>query len=281
MKNFIILLCLFLISSLSLDAQEKQTIAKIDSTVTTSKFIVEDGVRMWQYTSGGVTYKYPSVIGLHTVKPIDPSLITNKWLGYESLLFTTCGVTYKKPSGFKEVKLTSDAYSRRAGSKWRSQPFYLNHLLLVSNDNEFIAYGPDLHRYDSLRTIGLGTFNVYGDEILVMHLSQMRAVLREYFGKDVDWSNMLQIYPKEIAKKLFNTEEAIRVSFSLRPEDYFQPNDGTKKYKYADILVIHKDKRGMLLFNCLYTDEGKKDLNKYWKKIEKVLKFEKSFVMKD
>ena len=280
MKNFIILLCLFLISSLSLDAQEKQTMTREDSIRQSSVPIIENGVKMLQYTTGGVTYKCPlkPFIPLGTTQ--DPSLITNEWLGFESLDFTRDGVTYKKPSGFKELTLTHEAYSSRKG-KGVFAPFYLSSRFLASNDNEFIAYGPDLYPHHPLHSASVGKIHGDGDVILEMHLSQMRAVLRRYFGKDVDWSNMLQIYPKEIAKKLFNTDQAIRVSFSLHPEDYFQPNDGTKKYKYAEILVIRKDKRGMLLFNCLYTDEGKKDLNKYWKKIEKASKFEKNFVKKD
>ena len=271
MKNFIILLCLFLISSLNLDAQEKQA-----SSMVTNKDTVIDGVRT--LLCAGCKHTKVKKDELFYM-PIDSSLITNEWLGVRSLSFVTCGVTYKKPYGLKEVTLTYDACSRRA-DKGHSYPFYLEKILLASNDNEFIAYGPKLGQYDPLRSVGLGTFNVYGDEILEVHLSQMRGVLRKYFGKDVDWLSMIQFYPDEIAKKRFNADAAIRVSFNLHPEDYTQPNDGTKEYKYVDVLMIQKDKRGDLGFYCLYTDEGKKNLNKYWKKIEKASKFEKKFVKK-
>ena len=207
------------------------------------------------------------------IAEVDLSSVRYKWLGEKSLSFTRFGLDYKKPFGFKEV------------SKWEwfedneALGNFFSSTHLISKDEQFIAFGPVFCQpLTGLNLTMTKTLfpDVNSDILINAHLYQLRMILRDYFGADVDWKEMLQFYPDDVAKKRFNADAAIRTSYTLRPKDYYKED-----FKYVDIFLLYKKNRGFVCFYCVYTDRAQKKLKKYWKRIEGVLKFEKNFVMKD
>lgn len=87
--------------------------------------------------------------------------------------------------------------------------------------------------------------------------------------KDPDWTKILHYYPEEVVKNKFNADTVVRFSITLQPEDYYK-----KKFKYVDALFLQKNGRSYVYFYCFYTEKAKKRFDKYWQKIEGVLRYE-------
>ena len=87
----------------------------------------------------------------------------------------------------------------------------------------------------------------------------------------VDWRRYLEYYPEKQARKIFNADTAIRVSLNLLPDKVYNYKE---KYKYLDMLVLQKMKRGFIQIFVFTTEEGRKNLPYYWKKIETIFRYQ-------
>ncbi len=174
---------------------------------------------------------------------------------------------YKKPCGFKEDPL---------GDSLRFYPKLIEKLYssgidtIFTKDNQFITF---LTAFSIITKKDEKYFNKLShgksnDLVDKQHFSQMKAILKSFYGEEMEqkWKEKVTTYPKEEALKKFNADNAYRFSIKLTPEDYYK-----KEFKYIDLLFLQKKGRGYVYFTCLYTDKAKANLNKYWRKIEKVL----------
>ncbi len=209
--------------------------------------------------------KYDGGKDLIELDNVDTIKIKYKWIdSYHSSILEDMQIEYKKPSDFNETDLYNSFKKYRVLRYKLSTGTYA----LCSNDKEFIAllsiypiYTKETQR--KMEEVFPGSFDWIG----VQHFYQMKGILKSFYGKEMEqhWREKITTYPKEEAIHKFNADNAYRFSIALSPEDYYE-----KKFKYVDLLFLQKKGRGYVYFCCFYTDKAKKELNKYWSKIEKV-----------
>ena len=139
----------------------------------------------------------------------------------------------------------------------------------TSKDERYIAYMRHYSPDDPLRVLDM------------QHIWQIKgAVIRalghgyDYFLQKknfVDWRRYLEYYPEKRARKIFNADTVIRVSLNLLPDKVY---DYEGKYKYLDMLVLQKMRRGFIQLFVFTTEEGRKNLPYYWKKIETIFRYQ-------
>jgi len=113
------------------------------------------------------------------------------------------------------------------------------------------------------------------------HMWQIRASVIYALGYDYDyflqkknfvnWRRYLEYYPDKQTQKIFNADTAIRVSLNLLPDKVYNYKE---KYKYLDMLVLQKMKRGFIQIFVFTTEEGRKNLPYYWEKIETIFRYQ-------
>lgn len=199
----------------------------------------------------------------------NPIPIMYEWMGTDSRLLTTMKLTYKKPKGFKEVGgcVCFEEYPKIY------ELFTCLTNCLQSKDDQFYAfisvYRPftqkDVENYHSLFR---GKKNDLVDK---QHMHQIKAKLKEFYGEEKakDWKKLVIYYPEEKTKSIFNADTVIRFSLEFEPQDRYK-----KKFKYMDALFLQKKGRGYINLDCFYTEKAKKRLDRYWRKIEGMLKYE-------
>lgn len=102
------------------------------------------------------------------------------------------------------------------------------------------------------------------------HSWQMRGIIKRYYGEiGSSWTDSIKHYPADEAVTKFNADSAFYFSLNLNPEDYYKG-----VYKYVKVLVLQKKDRGYAYICSFYTDKAKKQLNKYWCRIERTLRYE-------
>ena len=189
-----------------------------------------------------------------------------KWMGTEGLTVTDkLKMKYRKPKGFQQ----DGASECLKGYPGLEYTFYgLDHRL-HSKDGQFLSclrfvYFPEDHQklyyLHHKRTVDTQQY------------WQMRAIMKHYYGDEIgeSWVDSIAVYSTEEARKKWNADSAFTFSLHLRPEDYYK-----KDFKYVKILLIQKKGRGGYAYIIsFYTDKAKENFDKYWRRIEKTLRFE-------
>lgn len=181
-------------------------------------------------------------------------------------------LTYKKPAIFDEIR-TGDCFK-----EYPRLEFILTCVdhQLKSKNEDFLAFIPVYRPPDSawIQYYFSGSHDVANQ----MYANQIRAKILTSLGKnasfhgpnaDFNWKAYVHYYPTEEAKLKFNADNAVSFPIHLTPNDYYKG-----KYKYLKALFLQKNGRGFINFWCFYTEQGKKDLDKYWKAIESVFRYE-------
>ena len=155
---------------------------------------------------------------------------------------------------------------------------------LLSNDGRFISF---LHffpifREEYKKRLDKLFYRKYPiDELLERHHRlKMRDFIKGYHGNhyfydltnegksDESWMEDITAYSMEEAHKKFNADSAFIFNLHLRPADYYK-----KDFKHLKVLLIQREGRGYACIYSFYTDEAKANLDKYWRKVEKMLRF--------
>lgn len=83
------------------------------------------------------------------------------------------------------------------------------------------------------------------------------------------WRDSIAVLSTEEARSKWNASSAYCFPLHLQPKDYYK-----KDYKHLKVLLIQREGRGYACIYSFYTDEAKANLDKYWRKVEKMLRFE-------
>lgn len=193
-----------------------------------------------------------------------------KWLGTDGLMVSEeMKLKYRKPKGFSEVVETEcfKDYPRL----WYT--FRCNSNLLKSNDGEFLAFMefPPIHTEEFEEEMNM-LFPLRAKKLVdKQHYWQMRGIIQKFYNDEIgeSWRDSLTIYSTEEARKKWNADSAFTFSFDLRPNDCYK-ND----FKYVKVLLIQKKGRGYAYFQFFYTDKAKKNFHRYWRRLEKTLRYE-------
>ena len=93
---------------------------------------------------------------------------------------------------------------------------------------------------------------------------------RSYFSMK-DLKKNVQYLPNKYAKSQFNADTVILYSLPVKPvngDKKFQ-----EKYSHCEVLMMQKNDLGPVFLYCFYSDEGYKNREKYFKKMEKAIGF--------
>ena len=176
-------------------------------------------------------------------------------------------VAYNKPIGFEEVPGTECFKS------WPKleEIITCSSRQLRSEDGQFLAFTSmyrTLNKEDSIFISKISPNGFIGTEWI--HEASIKHHIELSWGEKAaeNLKKYVEYYPAGKARRKFNADSAMFYSVKLEPEDYYQ-----NKYNHFDILCLAKKRRGVVFFYCFYTDEGKKKFNKYWKAVERTIRF--------
>ena len=178
-------------------------------------------------------------------------------------------LNYKKPHGFKEAYLESECFS--------SNPKLALLLTCISNklyndEGDFIAFMPI---YPVLSPQAVAEWKKiipnFKYEMNQIHISQAREMIKLDIGDKAaeEWRKHVTYYSEKDAKRKFNADTAFTFSLKLDSGQYYKD-----RYQYLDVLFIQKNGRSFVNLCCFYDETGKKNLPKYWKAIEGLLRYE-------
>lgn len=196
-------------------------------------------------------------------------LLGEGWIAPQDVaILKSMKLKYKKPRGFKEAYRASECFEPNSKLSL-SLTCVVNKL--YTKEEDFIAFMP-LHRVFGPEEIAdwkkiIPNFNYDVDQILN---SNLKRIIRVWYGDEAagDWEQYVTYYPTAEAKRKFNADKAVTFSIKLDSAEYFD------RYKYLDVFSIQKKGRGSVSFYCFYDEKGKKNLAKYKKAIEGVLRYE-------
>ena len=193
-----------------------------------------------------------------------------KWMGTDGLMVSDkMKLKYRKPKGFSEVD---------GGECFDDNPrlwhtFRCVSHLLKSNDGEFLAFMefPPIHTEEFETRINRLFPQRARNLVDKQHFWQMRAIIQKFYNDEIgeSWRDSITVYSIEEARKKWNADSAFTFSFDLRPNDCYKDD-----FKYVKVLLIQKKGRGYFYVRSFYTDKAKKRINRYWRRLEKALRYE-------
>lgn len=205
-----------------------------------------------------------------TIIDNDTTPLVYKWMGSDSRLLTEgMKIVYQKPKKFVEIPTTEcfKDYSKLEST------FTCMGNQLHSKDEQFISFlvFPDIYTKEFQERLNwLSVGNRDEDWVDKQHYRQMRSIIKGYYGEiGSAWTDSIKHYPADEAVTKFNADSAFYFSLNLNPEDYYKGG-----YKYVKVLMLQKKDRGYAYICSFYTDKAKKQLSKYWCRIEKTLCYE-------
>lgn len=190
-----------------------------------------------------------------------------KWMGTEGLTVTDkLKMKYRKPKGFQQDG-ASECFKEYPNLE---RTFGCEDHRLCSKDGQFLSflsfvYFPEDHQ--KLYYL----YHKRKETVDAQQYWQRRAILKDYYGDAIgeSWVDSIAVYSTEEARKKWNADSAFTFSLHLRPEDYYK-----KDFKHVKILMIQKKGQGYAYITSFYTDKAKENFDKYWRRIEKTLRFE-------
>lgn len=199
------------------------------------------------------------------------SLAQNKtsqyqWLGSSSdILVKEMNMSYQKPKTFVE---NTDKISLKYSPKLELIYGASKYQKLVSEDKEVVVFININPVYTQEFANEMNALFASQDHNIVdrQHHFQTIFTLKTYLGKQAakNWKHYVKYYSQENAKKIFNADTAFTYTLNLNKEDILQD-----KYRYATSLILQRKGKGYITLEVFYTEKAKKNLNKYWRRIEK------------
>ena len=125
------------------------------------------------------------------------------------------------------------------------------------------------HRWKMKRTLK-GYYDVSGVYVNPNDPTQLLYDASRVRNIGDSWRDSITVFSTGEARRKWNADSAFTFSLHLRPEDYYK-----KDFKHVKILLIQKKGRGGYAYIIsFYTDKAKENFDKYWRRIEKTLRFE-------
>lgn len=192
-----------------------------------------------------------------------------KWMGTDGrMVADDMRLEYRRPKRFRE-----DGTTERFKNYPRLEETFSNQgPQLLSYDGQvisFLEFAP-IFTKEFEKTVNQ-LFPQHTRELVdKQHRWQMRGRLKQYYGESIceSWADSITVFSTEEARRKFNADSAFIFSLYLRPADYYKGN-----FKYMKALLIQKKGRGYACIYSFYTDKAKAKFNKYWRKIEKTLRY--------
>jgi len=178
-------------------------------------------------------------------------------------------LNYKKPDGFKEAYLTSECFE--LDSKLARMLTCIGNKL-YTDEEDFIAFMP-VYPVLSPKDIAdwkeiIPNFKYEIDQLHINEVRQMIKVGLRYRAAK-EWKKHVTYYSTKETKRKFNADTAFTFSLKLDSADYYKD-----RYQHLDILFIQKNGIGYGHFICFYDENGRKNIVKYRRAIEGVLRYE-------
>ena len=192
-----------------------------------------------------------------------------KWMGTSGrMVADDMRLKYRKPKGFREDGST-ECFKNYPNLK---ETFSCQGPQLHSNDEMFISFLEFVPMYtkEFEKTVNQ-LFPQHTRELVdKQHRWQMRGRLKQYYGESIceSWADSITVFSTEEACRKFNADSAFTFSLHLHPADYYKGN-----FKYMKALLIQKKGRGYACIYSFYTDKAKAKFDKYWRRIEKTLRY--------
>ena len=221
----------------------------------------------------------------HLTNMIDVFRLDYQWRDSTGRLSVTedMKMEYRQPEGFSEDN-SEECFN---GYHNLSSAFFgcLN-TQLHSDDGQFVSFlqfAPLYSKTDEKRLRWV--FGDFPKEKLfnIHHLYKMRGFIKRHYTKSgfyrgkyyyIDevgdsWRDSITVLSTEETRRKWNADSAFTFSLHLRPSDYYK-----KDYKFLKVLLIQRKGRGYACIYSFYTDKAKENFDKYWRRIEKTLRFE-------
>ena len=197
------------------------------------------------------------------------NLLGKEWISPEAVAtLKSMKLNYKKPEGFNEAYLVSECFE--PNSKLALALTCISNKL-YTDKGDFITF-MSVIPFLSTKDIAdwESTVPNFNYDIDQLHNNKLRHIMKIWYGDSAaeDWQHYLSYYSTVKAKSKFNADTAITFSITLDSAEYYD------KYNYLDVFLIQKNGRGFVTFYSFYDEEGKKNLDKYKKEIEGILRFE-------
>ena len=191
-----------------------------------------------------------------------------KWMGSEGeMVADSMKLKYRKPKGFRQDG-TLECFKDYPNLR---RTFSCIGHRLHSEDGQFLSFLSFVYFYEYHRNLYYLSHK-RKRTVDSQHHSQIRAIFKDYYGDEIgdSWRDSVTVVSTEEARKKWNADSAFTFSLHLRPEDYYK-----KDFKHVKILLIQKKGQGYAYITSFYTDKAKENFDKYWRRIEKTLWFEK------
>ena len=188
----------------------------------------------------------------------------------EDILKHKMKMSYSKPAGFDEL-LRPECFK---GNPQLSRTITCSFYQLVSMDGEcilFLQIYPPFTRQDSIDMTKL--IPGYDHDVVdKQHMYHIKEDIRESRGEGAapHWRDYVTYYRSGEARKKFNADSAIFVPIGYKDPSYYYQG----KYSHFEALYLQKKGRGFINFYCFYTDAGAKDIKRYRKIMEGILRYE-------
>jgi hypothetical protein len=184
------------------------------------------------------------------------------------------GINYTMPEGFIDLKIKEepfrDKYPIRAYSP----------VLQSKDENCILMYALILPPYeDSVMTFTYGDCSsccVNTNYRETAHRNLICMELRDILGiNDLDNRNdHISILPVEKAKEWFNADSVFFINSTLAPEKVYKG-----QYSHCTAMIVNKSNCPMMYFKWFFTEEGKKNEQKYIEKLSKNVWYSKENVI--
>ena len=179
-------------------------------------------------------------------------------------------LSYEKPEEFKEAYLGASECFK--SNPKLSRMFTCINNKLYTEEEDYITFMPiyrmltpeEVSQFDKM----FPNINHGNDHA---HINQIRNMIKRWYGDHAGetWEDYVTYYPTEEAQRKFNADTVITFSIELNTTEYY--ND---RYKYIDVLFIHKKGRRYVYLISFYDEKGKKNLAKYREAVEGILRYE-------
>ena len=220
----------------------------------------------------------------HLTNMIDVFRLDYQWRDSTGRLSVTedMKMKYRQPEGFSEDN-SEECF--RANNRLSSTFFGCLNTQLHSDDGQFVSFlqfAPLYSKTDEKRLRWV--FGDFPKEKLfnIHHLYKMRGFIKRYYNRyeqyhgkyyyidevGDSWRDSITVYSAEEARRKWNADSAFTFSLHLRPEDYYK-----KDFKHVKVLLIQRKGQGYAYITSFYTDKAKENFDKYWRRIERVLRF--------
>lgn len=176
-------------------------------------------------------------------------------------------MTYRKPKGFCQVD-SAESFQGYPKLRDRLERIWAGPLLR-SDDSQVISllqFAPIFtDEFIEKMSIGKEAYRSFIKKILERHhYHTMREIIK---GKS--WRDSITVLSTEEAHEKFNADSAFTFTLHLSPEFYYEKN-----FKHIKVLLIQRKGRGYACIYSFYTDKAQEHFDKYWRRIEKTLRFE-------